>query len=265
MLALGIWLGLSAIQASRVEYMDSFPLLELRDIYFAYPAGCKPVLDGAGLRLCTGERLGLIGANGSGKTTLFHIAMGLLKPAQGEVRFEGRPVAAAREFRALRQSVGLVFQNADDQLFCPTVLEDVAFGPLNLGKSPDQARAMAQAALARLGLAGFEKRVTHTLSGGEKKLVSLATVLAMAPRAILLDEPTNDLDPETRERLIEVLNRLDLAYCIISHDWDFLSHTISDLYSVEQGRVVLKDKEALHMHHHGHRGGDAPHVHGDLG
>lgn len=244
--------------------MESEALLELRGIHYTYANAGKPALSGASLRLFPGEKIGLIGANGSGKTTLFHIAMGLLPAAQGEVLFEGRRVENAHGFRELRRRVGLVFQQADDQLFCPTVLEDVAFGPLNLGKTPAQARDIASATLQRLGLAGFEERVTHKLSGGEKKLVALATVLAMAPAAVLLDEPTNDLDPDTRERLIDVLKRLDIAYCIISHDWDFLAHTILDLYCVEKGRVILKDKAALHAHQHGHLGGDAPHFHGDM-
>jgi cobalt/nickel transport system ATP-binding protein len=134
---------------------------------------------------------------------------------------------------------------------------------LNLGKTPDEARDIAVATLKKLGLAGFEERVTHRLSGGEKRLVALATVLAMEPDALLLDEPTNDLDQETRDRLIDALQGLELAYCIISHDWDFLAATIHALYSVERGRVVCKDKSALHTHRHGHPGGDAPHAHGD--
>lgn len=241
--------------------MDRPPLLELRDIRYLYPGASKPVLDGASLRLFPGEKLGLIGANGSGKTTLFHIAMGLRRQSAGEVLFEGAPVSGPQDFRALRRRVGLVFQQADDQLFCPTVLEDVAFGPLNLGKSPAEAADIASATLRRLGLNGFEERVTHKLSGGEKRLVALATVLAMEPDALLLDEPTNDLDPDTRDRLIDALRSLDLAYCIISHDWDFLAATIGALYSVEHGRVHLKDKAALHTHRHGHLGGDAPHIH----
>ena len=130
-----------------------------------------------------------MGPNGSGKTTLFHIIMGLLTPSSGTIEFFGKPVKTEKDFRKVYKKVGLLFQDADDQLFSPTVLEDVAFGPLNLGKSKLEARNIAQNTLERLGIAHFENRVTHKLSGGEKRLVALATVLSMEPELLLLDEP----------------------------------------------------------------------------
>ncbi|MGE4299054.1 MAG: ATP-binding cassette domain-containing protein [Desulfovibrionaceae bacterium] len=239
-------------------------IVSLRGIVFAYPgtpADAPPVLRGADFSLASGQRIGLVGPNGSGKTTLFHIIMGLIKPAAGEVAFNGAPVRSERDFTALRRSVGFVFQHADDQLFSPTVLEDVAFGPLNLGLSPHEAAQAARDALDRLGLRGFEDCITHKLSGGEKKLVSLATVLAMRPRALLLDEPTNDLDPGTRDRLIDVLNTLDLAYAVISHDLEFLSKTTTSWSFVRDGLVLPGGDAPLHVHIHAHDAGAAPHEH----
>ena len=148
---------------------DSGPLLRLEDLSFAYPGGSTPILDSLSLTLQSGERLGLIGPNGSGKTTFFHIIVGLLKPQSGTVRFKGKPLIEEKDFRLLRKEVGLLFQDADDQLFSPTVLDDVAFGPLNLGLSVSDARARAEQTLATLGLTGYEQRLTHHLSGGEKK------------------------------------------------------------------------------------------------
>jgi cobalt/nickel transport system ATP-binding protein len=163
--------------------------------------------------------------------------------------------------RALRKDVGFLFQNSDDQLFSPTVIEDVAFGPLNLGFSPAEAKEIAVKTLENLGLTGFEDRITHRLSGGEKKLVALATILAMKPKMLLLDEPTNNLDPKTRSHLIDILQGLDLFQIIISHDWDFLSHTTSILYKIDHGHIHRCEDDHVHVHRHVHKAGDHPHHH----
>lgn len=161
-------------------------------ITFSY--GEEPIVLDFSTTIMRGEKVGIIGPNGCGKTTLFHLIMGLLKPQSGTLLYKGTALENEKDFRILRQEVGLLFQDADDQLFSPTVLEDVAFGPLNLGAAPAEAKYIAQQTLTDLGLIHLEKRITHHLSGGEKKLVSLATILAMRPRALLLDEPTNNLD-----------------------------------------------------------------------
>jgi cobalt/nickel transport system ATP-binding protein len=215
-------------------------IIRLNGLTFAYPGNAsKPrVLDGLDLQISRGERIGLIGANGSGKTTLFHLIMGLLPPTEGEVVVFGRKRQQEKDFREVRQKIGLLFQDADDQLFCPTVAEDVAFGPLNLGKTEEEALAITEDVLSRLGLQGFEDRLTYKLSGGEKRLVSLATVLAMQPEVLMLDEPTTGLDEDTVESLIRLLRDSTLTYLIASHNRDFLSRTTDTVYRLVQGTLV---------------------------
>lgn len=235
-------------------------MIELRNISYRYGLAAEPVLHNLSFSI-EDKRIGIIGSNGCGKTTLFQIMVGLIKPDNGELFFNGKPVNSKEDLRTLRKEVGFLFQSSDDQLFSPTVIEDVAFGPLNLGFSPKEARVIAEETLARLGLAGFEERITHRLSGGEKKLVALATILAMRPQTLLLDEPTNNLDPKTRSRLIEILQGLDLHQIVISHDWDFLSHTTSVLYKIEQGQIHRCEDDHVHVHRHVHKAGDHPHHH----
>lgn len=240
---------------------DAPTLFELKGITYAY-AGREPVLNELDFTFSEGDRIGLIGPNGAGKTTLAHIVMGLVKPTSGAVLHHGQEVSGESGFAALRREIGLLFQNADDQLFYPTVLEDVAFGPLNQGKTAAEATEIAQSTLKRLGLSGFEDRITYKLSGGEKKLVSLATVLAMQPRALFLDEPTNALDVNTRARLIEILNEIDLPRIIISHDYDFLARSTETIYAMRDGKIVYDGVTSTHEHVHTHTHGDVPHTHG---
>jgi len=239
--------------------MDSL-LLNLSNICFRYPGG-KPVLDHLDFHLHAGDRIGLVAPNGSGKTTLFHVIMGLLKPGSGTVEAFGRRRQEESDFVEVRRRIGLLFQDADDQLFSPTVLEDVAFGPLNLGKSREEAVAVARETLDFLGLKDFEDRVTYKLSGGEKRLVSLATVLAMQPEALLLDEPSTGLDSTTKETLVDILNGLDLSLVLISHEFDFLSRTTRKIYTMEDGRIRLDKELHIHTHQHAHLSGKHPHRH----
>jgi len=235
-------------------------LINLKHISFSYPGG-KPVLENLCFQLHDGEKVGLIGPNGSGKTTLFHIIMGLMKPNSGKIEIFGREIKEENDFRPVRQKVGLLFQDADDQLFSPTVLEDVAFGPLNQGKSVKEARDIAGQTLNSLGLKGFENRITHKLSGGEKKLVSLATVLAMKPKVLLLDEPTTGLDTETTERIINILNEIDISYIFISHNIDFIVQTAYKIYGMINGQISLEEEKVTHTHTHFHGYGRLPHIH----
>ena len=236
-------------------------IIDLEDISFGYP-GRPLVLDKLNLQFHQGDRMGLIGPNGSGKTTLFHIIMGLIKHSSGRIEIFGRPVNGEKDFRGVRQRIGLLFQDADDQLFSPTVLEDVAFGPLNLGKSQDEAKAISRKTLESLGLSGFEDRVTHKLSGGEKRLVSLATVLAMEPDVLLLDEPTTGLDEATEKRLAEILKTLDLSYIVVSHNMDFLMETTDYISYMTDGKISVDKESILHTHVHIHEHGRYAHEHG---
>ena len=235
-------------------------LINLNKICFSY-TGSPPVLDGLDFRFYRGDRLGLMGPNGSGKTTLFHIIMGLLKPSSGTIEIFGRPIMGEKDYRRIRQKIGLLFQDADDQLFSPTVLEDVAFGPLNAGKSREESIGISLNVLERLGLSGFEDRITYKLSGGEKRLVSLATVLAMEPEILILDEPTTGLDDKTKKKIIDVLSELDLSCIMISHEIDFLAETTSFIYTMEDGKIRMDEELHAHTHFHAHPHGTAPHEH----
>ncbi|MFH0811011.1 MAG: ABC transporter ATP-binding protein [Pseudomonadota bacterium] len=213
-------------------------IVRLCNITFGYGPGSKRLFEGLDVSFTEGERAGLVGANGSGKTTLFHIIMGLLTPESGHVEVFGLKPQGEEDFRKVRSQLGLLFQDPDDQLFCPTVAEDVAFGPLNLGASRSEARRIVADTLKLLGLEGFEQRTTFKLSGGEKRLVSLAAVLAMKPRMLLLDEPTAGLDEATTDRLVKILGAPGLSYVIISHDRDFLARTVNTTWSLAGGRAT---------------------------
>ncbi|MDY0166171.1 MAG: ABC transporter ATP-binding protein [Thermoguttaceae bacterium] len=212
------------------------PLLELRDVSFSYGPD-RPVLRECSLKICESERLGLVGANGSGKTTLLHLAVGLLRPASGEVVAFGKPRCREADFHEVRRRAGLLFQDTDDQLFCPTVAEDVAFGPLNLGRSRHEARQIVAETLDRVGLPGFERRITYRLSGGERRLVALASVLAMQPDVLLLDEPTAGLDEAATVRLIGVLRSLKQAMLVVSHDRAFREQVTERSLFLREGGV----------------------------
>lgn len=241
-------------------------MIELRNISYSYDQTSQPILNNLSFTL-TDKRMGIIGANGCGKTTLLHLIVGLIQPDEGQLLFNGNQVVNKQDLQSLRKEVGFLFQSSDDQLFSPTVIEDVAFGPLNLGFSPEEAGDIARKTLKDLGLFGFEDRITHRLSGGEKKLVALATILAMQPKLLLLDEPTNNLDPKTSSRLIDILNSLELNQIIISHDWDFLSHTTTVLYKIEDGHMHRCEEDHVHVHRHVHvhKAGDHPHHHNPSG
>ncbi|SOB91568.1 energy-coupling factor ABC transporter ATP-binding protein [Thalassospira xiamenensis] len=216
--------------------MSGAELITVKNLHFTFSSGRK-VLNGVNLSLHTGERLALLGANGAGKSSLLHCLMGLVPVENGEIAILGSRCETEAEFRAVRGRIGLLFQDSDDQLFCPTVLEDVMFGPLNLGQSREDARKIALQTLSNLGLDGFENRITYQLSGGEKQLVALATVLAMSPEILLLDEPTNGLDADVEKRLIEILRSLPQAMLIISHDRLFLDQVATRSVRLQDGVI----------------------------
>ncbi|KAA5601812.1 energy-coupling factor ABC transporter ATP-binding protein [Blastochloris sulfoviridis] len=229
------------------------PLFEL-DAVTVERAG-RVVLDRVSLTLQPGERVALAGANGAGKTTLLRTLVGLERPKSGRLVAFGAERRAERDFREVRARAGLLFQDPDDQLFAPTVIEDVAFGPLNLGLPPAAAVARAEATLDRLGLIHLAHRITHHLSGGEKRLASLAAVLAMEPEALLLDEPTNALDGAHLARLTDILCTLDVAMVVVSHDYALLERLADRAVLMKNGRLV---PASLHRHVHAH---DHVHIH----
>jgi cobalt/nickel transport system ATP-binding protein len=196
------------------------PLIEIEDLNYAYPRRGS-VLKDINFLLYQGDRAVINGDNGAGKTTLLHLIVGLKKAKQGNIFGFGEICKTEKQFNRLRAKAGLLFQDPDDQLFCPTVLEDVMFGPLNLGFTKTQAIEKSIVTLNRLGLQGFESRITHQLSGGEKRMVTLACVLVMEPEVLILDEPTNALDEKAKLCLLNVLKTLPQAMIIISHDKPF--------------------------------------------
>lgn len=217
----------------RAEGERASAIFSLHDLSFSYDGRFKQ-LDKINFSLLPGENVALIGANGAGKTTLFRCITGLSKAAEGEIRLGSMIMRTEKDFYQLRTEVGYALQNADEQLFFPTVLEDLAFGPLNLGLSAQEARKRAIESLELVGLKGYEERLSHQLSGGEKRLVALASILAMQPRALLLDEPLTGLDENAQERICSVIASLNCAKVIIAHDREFLA-------SLCTRQLLLKD------------------------
>lgn len=236
-------------------------IIQLNHICFSYPGSSRMILDHLDFELACEDRIGLMAPNGSGKTTLLHTIMGICKPGSGTIRIFGQKMATEKDFEKIRSKIGLLFQDSDDQLFCPTVLDDVAFGPLNLGNSKDEAILIAQKVLKDLGIESFEHKVTHRLSGGQKRLVALAAVLAMSPKTLLLDEPTSGLDETVKKKLVEVLNGLRIPYFIISHEFEFLNAVTRKIYSMEHGKILTDEQVHIHKHEHIHKYGKHPHRH----
>ena len=224
-------------------------MIDARGLRFRYPNGVLG-LDGVDLRVAPGERVAVLGPNGAGKTTLMLHLNGLLR---GEGQLDVAGIADPRELRA---AVGLVFQDPDDQLFMPTVAEDVAFGPLNLGLARDDVRARVAAALAAVRMEHVLDRAPHQLSLGERRRVAVATVLAMQPRLLVLDEPSANLDPRARRELLEVLDAIDRTMLVVTHDLPFAARLCERAVILSGGRIVadgpcrevLADQDLLAAH-----------------
>ncbi len=216
---------------------DSRIVIKLINLSFAYPSR-DYVFKKLNFNFSQGEKIGLVGLNGSGKTTFFHLIMGLLNPLEGKVEIFGKERKVESDFAEVRERIGLVFQDPDDQLFSSTVAEDIAFGPLNLRKNNQETKKILKETLETLGLSGFEDRITYNLSYGEKRLVSLATVWAMQPEILLLDEPTTWLDEGTIKKIVQILNsHPHLSYIIISHDKKFLKDTTNKTFRMINGKI----------------------------
>jgi cobalt/nickel transport system ATP-binding protein len=217
----------------------------VRGLTYTYPGGA-PALEAVSFEVAAGENIALVGPNGAGKTTLFLCLGGVLRVAPGTISVLGLDPADPVQRRRLPTRVGLVFQNSDDQLFQATVLDDVAFGPLNLGLGPEEVRCRVGEELERVGLRGFEPRVPFHLSGGEKRRVALAGVLAMRPEVLLLDEPSMYLDPRGRRELIGLIRGLPGTKMIASHDLEFILQTCGRVLLLDRGRLVT-DGPAAHI------------------
>lgn len=211
-------------------------IVEVVGLRHVWPGG-DAALDGVDLAVAEAERVALLGPNGAGKTTLVHHLLGLLEPTAGHVAIGGDPYSEDNA-RDLRRRVGLVFQDADDQLFMPTVLEDVAFGPANLGIEGGELERVAMEALASVGADHLAAKAPHHLSGGERRRVAIAGVLAMEPELLVLDEPTSGLDPAGRRELVGLLEGLDEALLLVTHDLGLARRLCTRAVVLHGGRVV---------------------------
>jgi cobalt/nickel transport system ATP-binding protein len=211
-------------------------IVEAQNLSFSYPDSTVGLRE-VSFRMSRGESAALVGDNGAGKSTLLLQLTGCLLPASGTVRINGVPVTK-KNLSSIRRTVGMVFQDPDDQLFMPTVLEDAAFGPLNLGMPEDEALQKAEAALAEAGVLHLKHRPPYKLSGGEKRAVSIASALALSPDILLLDEPSSNLDARNRRRLITLLQSFSRAKIIATHDLDLAVEVCSRALLMKQGRIV---------------------------
>lgn len=207
-------------------------MLNLESLSVGWP-GHPPVLTGLSLHLRAGERVALVGPNGAGKTTLFHTIAGVLAAQTGTVQLQGQAIIPGR----FRPDIALVFQQAEDQLFCPTLIEDVAFGARNLGLPEAEVRARVARALADCNLTGLEDRPVHQLSGGEKRRACIAGALVMRPALMLLDEPSAALDMRQRRRLISLLSGMDQSMLIASHDLELVLELCPRVIVIDEGRI----------------------------
>lgn len=211
-------------------------MLELRDLRYTYPDGTE-ALRGVSLMIAAGEKVALVGPNGAGKSTLLLHLNGVLRSAAGAVLVDGA-VVSEQTVRRVRAQVGMVFQDPDDQLFSPTVFDDVAFGPLHMGLDEAEVRARVARALAQVAMAGFEGRMPHHLSLGQRKRIAVATVLSMDPALLALDEPSAGLDPRARRGLIGLLHELPQALLVSTHDMRLVAEVFPRTVVLEAGAVA---------------------------
>jgi cobalt/nickel transport system ATP-binding protein len=214
----------------------SHHIVEVKDLQFDYPDG-TPALQSISFRVVHGESVAIVGANGAGKSTVLLHLNGFLTAKGGEIRIGDFPLTA-KTIHAVRRTVGMVFQDPDDQLFMPTVYDDVAFGPLNLGLPDREVEVRVNRALSTVGALHLRSRPPYKLSRGEKKAVAIATVLSMSPDILVMDEPTSDLDPKARRQLIELLRTFKHTKIIASHDLDMVLDLCERTVVIYNGRVM---------------------------
>lgn len=221
--------------AKSVPVTENQPTLVVKNLHFSYPDG-RPALHGVSLQINYGEKVALVGPNGAGKSTLMLHLNGILA-GEGEIEVADLPVEKPN-LPMIRAKVGLVFQNPDDQLFSPTVFEDVAFGPLHMGLPEAQVRARVNEALKQVGMQDYADRLSHHLSVGEKKRVAIATVLSMRPEILVLDEPSAGLDPRARRGLITLLRELPQTMLVSTHDMLLVQELFPRMIIMDEGYIV---------------------------
>lgn len=217
---------------------DNENVIEIENLSFSYPDKRQALTD-IGLVIHAGESVAIVGPNGAGKSTLLLLFNGILR-GNGAVRVCGQSVDE-KNLKSVRSKVGLVFQEADDQLFSPTVFDDVAFGPINMGYAKEEVQQRVSQALEWVGMAGYEQRSPHHLSVGEKKRIALATVLSMSPELLVLDEPTSNLDPRARWELIALLRGFVMTKIVASHDLELVQALCERTVMLDAGRIIADD------------------------
>ena len=224
-------------------------MIEFRNVSFSY--GEAPVVENLSFSIQKGENVGLIGANGAGKSTIMKLMLGLIS-GSGEIKVDGLPMNK-ENLGEIRKKIGFVLQDSDNQMFMPTVYEDMIFGPRNYGLSKEETDRRVDAVLAQLGLQDLKHRHNHKISGGEKRMAAIATILAMEPEMILMDEPSTALDPVNRRTVINTINRLSQTKLIASHDLDMILDTCQRVILLSHGTIIadgdaetiLRDRELL--------------------
>ena len=217
-------------------------IIQTDNMSFTYPDGTSALHD-INLEIKKGDRVAIVGSNGAGKSTLFLHFNGILQPTSGLIKIDGEAFDYhKKELMKIRQKVGIVFQNPDDQLFAPTVVEDVAFGPMNLNLSKEEVEDRVSEALEMVGMSGLEKKAPHHLSGGQKKRVAIAGILAMKPKIIVLDEPTTGLDPRGVKQIMNILYKLNqdenISIIIASHDVEMVTQFADKIFVVNEGKII---------------------------
>ena len=216
-------------------------IIKTENMSYTYPDGTSAFQD-INIEIKKGERAAIIGSNGAGKSTLFLHFNGILKPTSGVIKIDGEPLNYKKDgLLRTRQKVGIVFQNPDDQLFAPTVEEDVAFGPMNLGLPIEEVENRVKESLAMVGMSGLEKKAPHHLSGGQKKRVAIAGILAMKPKIMVMDEPTTGLDPQGAKQIMSLLyelNQEDMSIIISSHDMEIITQFADKILILHEGKFI---------------------------
>jgi cobalt/nickel transport system ATP-binding protein len=216
-------------------------IIETKDITYNYPDGTK-ALDNVNFKAEAGKIAALLGPNGAGKSTLFLHFNGILRPTSGSILIDGKEIKYdKKDLMRVRQNVGIVFQNPDDQLFAPTVVEDVAFGPMNLGLSKEEVKKRVDESLKKVGMEEYKKKAPHHLSGGQKKRVAIAGILAMKPKIMVLDEPTSGLDPKGASQILKLLydlNKEGMTIIISTHDVDLVPLYAYQVYIISNGKII---------------------------